>query len=189
MELRGLCVAVLLAPALAHAQVAAAPNPHGEHVGLGGDLAVGAAYASGVGDAWVARLEYDAMPVLAPPRRIGPLVSFVVGYEYWRAGTGTWGFDLPAELELGLRAFPFRATVGVGADAMLVDQVRGDTGVGFWAPLASASAGFDVDGFTVMADARVTRRWQIGADDFTQWMFTLAIGNTWEGPAPKSGVR
>ena len=181
MDLRGLSSIVVIALA---GPAAAEPTPTPEHppAGLGARIAVGEAFASGVGDAWVARLEYELYPVLAPRHQAGPLFGFLIGAEYWRAGTGSSGFDLPAEVALGMRVFPVRVTVGVGADVFLVDQVRGDTGFGLWAPLASASAGVDVGGWNVMADVRVTRRWQFGADDFTQWMVTLGIGRTLETP-------
>jgi hypothetical protein len=37
-------------------------------------------------------------------------------------------------------------------------------------------AGLDVASFTLLADARVTRRWQLGADDHTQLAVTLSVG-------------
>ena len=90
---------------------------------------------------------------------------------------------------LGLRAAHLRVTGGLGADMLLIDQVHGDTGVGFYAPLASLSAGLDIHSVTLLADVRVTRRWQIGADDFTQWMFTLSVGFTEEGRPPNGGIK
>ncbi|MEO8845858.1 MAG: hypothetical protein ABI704_30070 [Kofleriaceae bacterium] len=189
MSVRLACVLAVL-PTAAHAQVAAARADEPPHVGLGVKLAVGEAVANGLDNAWVARLEYDLLPVLAPPDgRPGPLTGFTMGAEYWRAGHGTWGIALPVQLVLGVRAAHVRVTGGLGADVLLVDQVHGDTGVGFYAPLACLSAGLDIHSVTVLADVRVTRRWQIGADDFTQWMFTLSVGYTKEGPPPKGGIK
>ncbi|HEX7699549.1 MAG TPA: hypothetical protein VF403_02470, partial [Kofleriaceae bacterium] len=136
---------------------------------------MGEAVADGIDNAWVARLEDDLLPILAPPDgRPGGLTGFTLGADYWRAGHGTWGIGFPVQLVLGVRAAHVRVTGGIGADVLLIDQVHGDTGVGFYAPLASLSAGLDTHSITLLADVRVTRRWQIGADDFTQWMFTLS---------------
>ena len=88
------------------------------------------------------------------------------------------GTDLPASLIIGVRGTPVRAALAGGFDAILVDRVRDDTVVGFYAPFAGASAGLDVAGFRPIADARVTRRWQFGADSRTQWMYTLSLGHT-----------
>jgi hypothetical protein len=150
------------------------------HSGLGGRLVLGQGFADGVGDAWLGRLEFEAFPVLSDRHHAGLMAGFTAGYEYWRSGPGTWGTGIPFQQEFGVRVFPFRATLGYGFYGFLVDRVKGDTGFGMVAPLASARAGFDVWGYTVMADARVTRRWQFGADDFTQWTFTVSVGFTFE---------
>jgi hypothetical protein len=180
MNLRGLLV---LAPTLAHAQVAAEREAHYTepiHVGFGGQLAYGMAYADGIPDAWALRFEEGMYPVIATPREIGPILELTLGTDYWRAGHGTWGLALPVEVRIGVRAEVARAAIGFGADAMLIDQVHGDTGFGMFAPLVSATAGLDIAHVTLLADARVVRRWQFGADDYTQWMFTLGIGYTFE---------
>ena len=49
-----------------------------------------------------------------------------------------------------------------------------------YAPMATARLGLDVLGFQLGADARVVRRWQIGAPDHTQWQLGAFIGATWE---------
>ena len=194
MNLRGvLAVAVLALPAAARAQVAAMPEdpprvpPRGsEHVGIGAQLAFGTTGDGG----FAGRLEYLLTPYLAKPGRFGGLFGFAIGYEYWRVGPGTWGMDLPFELVIGMRGTPVRAQVGAGVDAFLLDRWSGDTGVGFYAPTANASIGFDIAPVTLMADARVTRRWLIGADDHTQWLFTVGLGGTMEGPTlPPSKAR
>ena len=184
MNLRQLSILAALAPAVAHAQVAAKvaePPPH-PRAGLGVELGFGVVRSGDLPDGWAGRLMYHLMPALPAPHRVGALFDLAIGYEYWRSGPGTWGTDLPAELELGIRVPGVRAELGVGFDAMLLDQVHGDTGFGLWAPLASATAGIDLWHVTLMADARVTRRWQLGADDHTQWMFTLGLGYTEEPP-------
>jgi hypothetical protein len=183
MNLRGLLL--VLAPAVAHAQVAAqrdVPDRPREpvHVGFGGQLAYGMAYAKDMPDAWALRFEEDMYPILAEPRDVGPIIAVGIGADYWRAGHGTSGFSMPMEVKLGVRAFPIRATLGFGLDGVIIDQLHGDTGVGLMAPFASASAGLDIAHFTVLADARVTQRWQFGADDHTQWMITFGVGYTFE---------
>jgi hypothetical protein len=200
MSVRVLVCVVAMRASAAYAQVAADPpdpettsradRPPRQHVGLGVKFAAGEAVADAIATAWVARLEYDLLPILAPPDgRPGGLSGFTLGADYWRAGHGTWGIGLPVQLVLGVRAAHLRVTGGIGADMLLIDQVHGDTGVGFYAPLASLSAGIDTHSITVLADVRVTRRWQIGADDFTQWMFTLSLGFTEEGPPTNGGIK
>ncbi len=190
MQVRAVVCALALS-STAHAQVAAGPPRDREpvNVGLGARLAFGEAVADGIDNAWVARLEYDLFAFITPSDRPGPLTGFTLGADYWRAGHGTWGTSVPFQIVLGFRASHVRVTGGLGVDALLIDQVHGDTGVGFYAPLASISAGLDVYPFTVLADARVTRRWQIGADDFTQWMFTLSVGYSQESHSPPGGVK
>ena len=174
---------LLLIGRVANAQVAAGePSPSyaarpdaGGDVGIGGRLAFGFATADKLSTAWVARFE-DELMLAEPHGSVGPLAGFTIGFDYWRAGHGTWGTSLPAQIILGYRAFGMRIAGGLGFDALLVDQVHGDTGFGLYAPLASASAGLDYKGFSLLADIRVVRRWQFGADDFTQWMFTLSVG-------------
>lgn len=187
MELRGLatmaCV-LALAPD-ATAQTAATderPSARREvpKVGIGAHVGGGVAYASGVPDAWMARLEYEAFPFLAPRGTVGGLFGFLGGIEYWRGGADNWGMTTPFAIVGGMRAVAVRGYVGFGLDMAGIDQVADDTGFVYCAPLALASLGLDVRGITVMADARVSRRWQIGADDHTQWMFGLMVGSTLE---------
>jgi hypothetical protein len=182
VNLRGIWLVVAIAPAVAHAQASPRLENRGWNAGLGAELGFGAVDgdAPDVPVGWAARLQFHAMPFLAEHERTGPLVDIAYGFEFWRAGHGNWGTDLPFELELGVRARVVRAQIGVGCDVLLLDQVHGDTGFGVYAPVASVTAGADIGPLTVMADARVTRRWQFGADDSTQWMFTLGVGFTKE---------
>lgn len=184
-------VAVLGAPLAARAQPVATeapPRPAHPPAGIGGALAVGWA-----GSGWLARLDYDVLPVMAPDGSPGPVLGFVPGIELWRAAPD-WGFAIPLGFVVGLRVFPVRATIGVGFDALLVDTVNDDTGLGLWAPFATASAGLDVHGFRLGVDGRVVRRWQLGADDFTQWQLAIFAGRTWGTPdrraiTPADGAR
>lgn len=148
------------------------------HAGMGGGIALGVVRADGVPSGWLARLEYEVMPALAPRGTVGGYFGFVPGFELWRAGDDHWGFGLPVAIELGLRAPGLRAAGMIGFDAFFVDQVGDDTGVGLYAPLAGARVTLDVRGVTAGVDARVIRRWQIGADDHTQYQlaFVLAYG-------------
>lgn len=187
MELRGLATMVCvlaLAPAAA-AQTAATderPSPRREipEVGIGVHAGGGVAFAAGVPDAWVARLEYEAFPFLTPRGTVGGLFGFLGGLQYWRGGADNWGISAPVALVLGMRAVAMRGYVGFGLDMAGIDQVADDTGFVYCAPLALASLGLDVRGITLMADARVSRRWQIGAADHTQWTFGLMLGKTLE---------
>lgn len=177
---RGLFIVLALAHAASAQAIATEPPQRRDNVGIGAELGFGTTYAAGLDTGWVARLQYHLMPVLADPGTFGGLIDISLGYEYWRVGHGTWGMDLPLEAQIGFRAWAVRFEGGIGVDAALLDQVHGDTGFGMYAPLASLTAGFDVHHTTVMADVRVVRRWQLGADDFTQWMFSIGIGGTQE---------
>jgi hypothetical protein len=133
----------------------------------------------GAPDGWVARLEYELFPVIAPRGTVGPVLGFHVGWEFWRAKPD-WGLGMPIAMVLGVRAPLVRATVGVGFYGFTVDEVADDAGFGMYAPFACARLGADVLGFQLGADARVVRRWQIGAPDHTQWQLGAFVGGTWE---------
>ncbi|HWO18138.1 MAG TPA: hypothetical protein VNO30_05160 [Kofleriaceae bacterium] len=156
------------------------PDPH-PPAGLGGALTIGRAGMSGTPTGWLVRLDYEAFPILAPRGIAGPILGFHVGWEFWRATPGRdRGLALPMAVVLGVRAQPVRATLGVGVDALIVDEVNDDTGVGLYAPFACARGGGDIFGIQLGADARITRRWQIGAPDHTQWQLGVFAGVTWE---------
>ena len=154
-----------------------APRPAHPPAGLGANLGVGWA-----GDGWVARLDYDVLPVMAPSGEAGAVLGFAPALEIWR-DKPDWGFAIPLALIGGIRVLPVRATIGVGLDALLVDRVDDDTGFGLWAPFACANVGLDLYGARVGVDARVVRRWQLGAPDFTQWQLAIYAGYT--GGTPK----
>ena len=161
----------------AAAQVAAAPaaeEPEHRHPpgGLGGSAVVGLA-----DDGWVARLDYELFPVMAPHGVFGPVLGFVAGLEYWRDG-GDKGFAMPVLWAGGVKLFPVRALLGVGIHLITIDSVDDDVGVGLWGPIAMASVSFDVRGVRLGVEARATRRWQFGADDFTQLQVALVAGYT-----------
>ncbi len=153
--------------------------------GLGAGVAFGFAGQRNGPSGWVARLEYEALPVLAPRGTNGGVFGFQGGYEYWRSGTDNWGMSLPIAFAFGVRAYPVRATFGLGFDVILIDQVANDTGVGFWAPFGSLSVGVDLFGVRVSADTRLGYRWQIGAEDHARWQLALTIGKTEESRPAK----
>jgi hypothetical protein len=173
-------VAIAVAAGSASAQVAAKPTPEDstrQHRhppgGIGGSAVFGWA-----DDGWVARLEYELLPVMAPHGTFGPLMGAVAGFEYWSDGEDK-GFSMPVLWAGGVKLSPMRAIIGVGIHAITIDSVNDDTGIGLWGPIAMASVGFDVWGVRVGVDARATRRWQIGADDFTQLQLGVSVGYTW----------
>jgi hypothetical protein len=172
-------VLVLLVPAMAHAQRAAmAPDHRGPNpdVGFEAALSAGTAYSEGIDTAAIFRFE-EMMGLALPRRHTGGLLGIALGMEYWRTKPGTWGSAMPVQVIGGLRTYPvpFRFQLGLGVNALLLDRYNGDTGFGLYAPLASASIGLDFQKIAIMADARVTRRWLIGADDHTQWTTTLSV--------------
>jgi len=193
-------VVLALAPA-AFAQPAVERDPtersasrHAVHTrhgngALGMRLGGGVAYANGVSDAWLARLDYEMFLHLPPRGTVGGSFGFGAGLDYWRGEPDDWGIGFPFTFFIGVRAPLVRAHVGWGFDYLIVDQVDDDTGVGLFAPLALLNAGIDIRGWTLAADARVLRRWQIGAPDHTQWMFSLMIGGTLEAKQPVAATR
>jgi len=201
MELRGLAavaIAVALVPASVRAQEAAAPRTPSPSlasdvrpappyepapVGIGARFGLGYAYADGVPDAWLLRFDYETFLFIAPRNTVGGLFGFLTGFDYWHAKDGmpdNWGFGMPAAFVVGVRAVAVRGLVGLGTNAFTIDQVADDTGFGWLAPMALANVGLDIHGVTAMFDARVSRRWQFGADDHTQWMLSVMIGATLE---------
>jgi hypothetical protein len=167
--------------------VASAPDHRHPHAGLGGGLSLGLVDGPGADRGWVARLEYELFPALTPPGKLGGFFGFLPGFQAWRTERG-WGLGVPVAFTLGVRAPGVRFGVIAGVEALLVDTVDGDTGVGLYAPLAGLRLATEVRGWYAAADVRVTRRWQFGADDFTQWQAAFAIGHTWE-TRPSTPVR
>jgi hypothetical protein len=182
--LGALLVVMTVASGTAAAQPSAVELPPAPsqppNVGFGARLGGGVAYANGVSDAWHARLDNETFLFITPRGTVGGLFGFLTGFDFWRGEPNNWGFGLPTAFVVGMRAVVLRGTIGVGFNGLIVDQVDDDTGVGFAAPLALANLGFDIHGVSVLADARVTRRWLIGADDHTQWTFGVTIGATLE---------
>jgi hypothetical protein len=159
---------------------ASRPDPH-PPAGLGGSLTIGRAGMPGTPTGWLVRLEYEAFPVLAPRGIAGPILGFYAGWELWRATAGRdQGLAMPVAVVLGVRAQPVRATLCLGIHAFTVDEVNEDTGVGLYTPFACARVGGDVFGIQLGADARIGRRWLIGAPDHTQWQLGVFAGGTWE---------
>jgi len=156
------------------------PAQHHHHhppAGLGIDIAFGWAGQRNGPSGWSARLDYEVLPFFDPSER-GGLFGFQPGFEVWRSGEDNWGFSLPVGVVGGVRIFPMRLTLGVGLDAIVIDQVDDDTGFGLYAPFALAKLGVDVFGAQVGADARIGYRWQFGAEDHTRWQLGIYVGYT-----------
>ena len=151
--------------------------------GIGGTFVFGPAGQRGGPSGFVARYDYEVLPVFPHGDTPGGVFGFHVGYEFWRSGADNWGLSLPIAWVFGARVFPMRTLVGFGVDTFLIDQVANDTGVGFFAPFAMARVGADVKGWQMGLDARVGYRWQVGADDHTRWQLGAYVGKTWEPPA------
>lgn len=190
--MRGVVVLLMLV-GVAQAQpravaVEATRDPGTDHrhppAGLGADLVVGWAGQRGGPSGWSARLDYEVLPVFAPRGLFG----FQPGFEVWRSGEDNWGFSMPVAFVAGVRGPGVRAIIGGGVDAILIDQVDDDTGVGFYAPFALAKLGADVLGVQVGVDARIGYRWQIGADDHARWQLGVYAGYT-ASPQPRRRAR
>jgi len=148
--------------------------------GIGGTLTVGRAGMPDTETGWLVRLDLETFPVFARAGIPGPFLGFHTGFEIWSSSRGG-GFGMPITMVVGVRAQPVRASIGFGFEGLTIEAVDDDTGVGLYQPFASARLGFDVFGVQLGADARVVRRWQIGAPDHTQWQVGAFAGMTWEG--------
>jgi hypothetical protein len=156
--------------------------------GIGGGLVFGWGGQKDGPRGWVARFDYELFPFY-DAGAAGGFFGFQPGIEAWSSGADNWGFSMPFLFVVGVRAFPFRASIGAGCDLMLVDQVNDDTGFGLYAPLAAAKLGVDVFGFQVGADARLGYRWQFGADDHTRWQLGIFAAKTFTPPPFKRGFK
>ena len=186
MSLRSLILVVVLA-GTARAQPSPREPPvqrdYGRHGrgGLGLNFALASPASLGTIDGWLGRLEYELLVAYGEDDEVGPVAGLTGGVEYWRQGEDS-GFAMPVGMVIGIRAVMMRATIGFGIHAITIDEIADDTGVGLYGPYTSATVGFDIRGVRVFADARVSRHWQFGADDFTQWQLGLAVGYTMGPP-------
>lgn len=151
-------------------------HPHGP-AGFGGGFTYGLGGQKDGPSGWTMRLDYEVLPVYTPGH-VGLVFGARPGFEVWSSGDDNWGFSWPVAFVAGARVLPFRAEIGAGVDAILIDQVDDDTGVGLYAPFALARLGFDIGGFQLGVDARVGYRWQIDAPDHTRWSLGVTIGKT-----------
>ena len=150
---------------------------HHGPAGVGGGAMFGFGGQKDGPSGWVARIEAEVLP-LYTRGDVGAVFGGLWGFETWRSGDDNWGFSFPVGFVFGGRVSPMRAAIGGGIDAILIDQVDDDTGVGFYAPFALARLGFDIAGFQLGADARIGYRWQIGAADHARWQLGVYIGKT-----------
>jgi|MudIll2142460700_1097286.scaffolds.fasta_scaffold11039_3 hypothetical protein len=185
-----LCGAARAQPMAVGVEQPRQPQRHHRHppAGLGIDLAFGWAGQRNGPSGWSARLDYEILPFFDPSER-GGLFGVHPGIEVWRSGEDNWGFSLPVGVVGGVRIFPMRFTLGVGLDAILIDQVDDDTGFGLYAPFALAKLGADVFGAQVGADARIGYRWQFGADDHARWQLGIYVGYTMSAPKRAMPIR
>lgn len=156
--------------------------------GFGVSLGFGPAGQIDGPSGWSARLDYEILPLYDGSKNLGAVFGVLPGFEVWRSGEDNWGLSMPVGVVGGARVFPFRAMAGVGVDAILVDQVDDDTGVGFYAPFALAKLGFDIAGFQAGVDARIGYRWQIDAPDHARWQLGFFIAKTIEMPARRGST-
>ncbi|MEZ4403260.1 MAG: hypothetical protein R3B06_24760 [Kofleriaceae bacterium] len=178
----GVALAERAPPPLAIAVEPAAPRPPPHpHAGIGGGASFGLVSAAGLDDGWLARLDYELAVAIPPPGRLGPMFAFQPALQLWKAGAD-WGLGIPWVMNLGVRGPGFRAGVLYGFEAIAVDRVADDTGVLWMAPVGGVAVAVEVAGWHAGVDARVTRRWQLGAPDHTQWQAALSIGRTFEAP-------
>ena len=71
-------------------------------------------------------------------------------------------------------------SVGIGSDVLLLDHVHGDTGFGGYAPAAMAQLGVGSGPLRFVADARISYRWQLGAEDRTLFRLGGAVQMTFD---------
>lgn len=109
------------------------------------------------------------------PERARLVWGFWEAYEGW-LGNDAGGFAIPIVFFAGFRAPPVVATLGAGLNALTIDRLDDDTGVGVLSPRADLRLGLDFGGVFVLATSDVQRRWMWGRDDITLLQAGLALG-------------
>lgn len=140
------------------------PSPErGWHEGFSIGVGFGRAFVEDVAAGYWGRIELGAYQV--QHRRRGFFAGVSLGVEGWRASSIDFGGGAPILAQLGIQSDALFVVLGAGVQALLVDHVAADTGVGLVAPEAGADLGFDLEGVRFLVDARAGYRWQLGAPD------------------------
>jgi hypothetical protein len=153
----------------------------------GARVTFGRAFVEGLDAAWYERIEIDATAQLFDADGEGPMVGLLVGIDAWAGETDGFGFGFPTSLYVGARSWlagepgdedgvAFFATGTVGADCLIVDNVRSETGVGLLAPLLMTQVGVDVSFLRLLAEGGVQYRWQWGGEDRLMYLLGGALG-------------
>lgn len=151
--------------------------------GAGPRLSFGRALTLRVNEGWYGRLESEYFE-----RRWGSegdshsIGGILLGVEGWGAMDGGGGGGVPM---MGYGGFiaPFDepvgsglfGTLGLGWSWVIYDHVYGNGGFGIFAPLAGAHLGVDLVGVRLLAEARVSYRWQWGARDRSQGLLGASL--------------
>lgn len=161
--------------------------------GGGLEVAFARAFTSGVSDGWMLRVSsaYFEQAAERDRRRTGPLAGVTQGLEGWTANGGH-GFSFRGlayagwrePLSVSRRAAGVVSLFGLGWHWFLIDSVRGEGGVGIFAPTASVDLGLDLGGLRLTGQGSATYRWQWSADDRAQYsvgLVLLAHSELWDG--------
>jgi hypothetical protein len=153
----------------------------------GARVTLGRAFVEGIDVALYERIELDATAQMFDSDGGGPMIGLLLGVDAWAGETEGYGFGLPSSLYVGARtwlagepgddfAVALFATGAVGADWLIVDSVRGETGVGIFAPLLLTHVGVDLSFLRLLGEGGVQYRWQWGGEDRLVYMLGAALG-------------
>jgi hypothetical protein len=153
----------------------------------GARVTFGRAFVEGIDAAWYERIELDATAQVVDLDGEGPMVGLLVGVDAWAGETDGFGFGFPTSLYVGARswlagepgdelAVAFFAAGAAGADWLIVDSVKSETGVGIFAPLLMTQVGIDVSFVRLLGEGGVQYRWQWGGEDRLMYLLGGALG-------------
>ena len=147
--------------------------------GAGPRVSFGVVRSDGLPDGYYGRFETEYFEVaMRGARRHGPVVGALLGLEGWGGRVGGGG-GITTSAYGGYRqplcpnpgTFDLFVITGLGWHWLIVDHVAGETGVGIFAPLASAAGGLEFGGVRLLGEASAQYRWQWGASDRPHYKF------------------
>lgn len=149
----------------------------------------GLAYTEDIDPGFFGRIEFEAFS-MKRNSGFGPTSGMLCGFEAWGGRDGGGG-GLPCSGFGGYRTSGgLFASLGLGLNLAIYDQIRDDGGFGIFAPLGTAALGIDGAGYRVLADFRAQYRWEWGAEDRYQLLVGLSLSfNDEDAPRPTMSAR
>jgi len=160
--------------------------------GAGPRLAFGVARSDDLPDGYYGRFETEYFEVeTRGGKRRGMIAGGTLGLEGWGGSAGGGG-GITSSVYGGYRqplcpnpgTFDLFATGSFGWHWLIIDHVNDETGVGIFAPQASAVGGFEFGGVRLLGEAAAQYRWQWSAPDRPQYKFGAILSlhaELWDG--------